>query len=143
MPINDSLDLSHGSVLHIKGFSTRGHPPRNKFCVILGRENPSGEVLAFLISSQPQYAKQSAYCNEIVTIPKGAVHYLPQESFIQCFVLERLDPEKLADEFDSGAIDQKGKLPTKYLYRIKASVEKSKLLTQQEIDSVIHVLALP
>ena len=142
MPKDDNLDLSQGSVLHIKSFSTRGHPPKNKFCLILGRENPSGDVLAFLISSQAQYAQQPAYRNEIVTIARGAVHFLSQESFIQCFTLERLDSEKLADGFDSGLVEHKGKLSKKYLYRVKETVEKSKLLTQQEIEVVMDSLDL-
>ena len=142
MPKDDSLDLSQGSVLHVKGFSTRGHPPKNKFCVILGKENPSGKILAFLISSQAQYAEQSEFCNEIVTIANGAVHFLSQESFIQCFSLERLDSEKLADGYERGAIQHKGKISKKYLYRIKETVKNSKLLTQQEIESVIQTLGL-
>ena len=142
MPKDDSLDLAQGSVLHIKGFSTRGHPPKNKFCLILGSQNPSEEVLAFLISSQAQYAEQPAFCDEIVAIAKGAVHFLSQESFIQCFVLERLDPEKLAAGFESGTVEHKGKLSKKYLYRVKEAVENSKLLTRQEIASVIQALGL-
>lgn len=143
MPKSENLDISRGSVLHIKGFSTRGHPPKNKFCLILGKETPSGEVLAFLISSQSQYAEQSAYRNEIVTIARDAVHFLSQVSFVQCFTLERLDHEKLTNGFESGVVEHRGKLSKKYLYRIKETVKNSNLLTQQDIDAAIRVLALP
>ena len=67
---------------------------------------------------------------------------MSQESFIQCFSLERLDSEKLSDRYESGAIQHKGKISKKYLYRIKETVKNSKLLTQQEIESVIQTLGL-
>jgi hypothetical protein len=138
----DNLDLSQGSVLHIKGFSSRGHPPKNKFCLVLGTSEPS-TVLAFLISSQPQYRQQAAFCNELATIPKGGVQFLSQESFVQCFTLERLDADKLVEGFSRGSVENKGKLGKKYLYKVRDVVKNSKLLTQDEIGAVLTVLSLP
>ena len=44
----DRVDLTPGAVLHIKGFSSRGHPPKNKYILIIGHASDS-EVLGFLI----------------------------------------------------------------------------------------------
>lgn len=142
MPNGKELDLSQGSVLHIKGFSTRGHPPKNKYCLVLGVEQHSS-VLVFLISSQQKYREHPSFRDELVTVPKGAVHFLPQESFIQCFTLEKLDKEKLDDGYSRGLVDHKGKLGMKYLYKIRDAVKNSKLLTQQEVQSVLEILNLP
>lgn len=142
MPNGKELDLSQGSVLHIKGFSTRGHPPKNKYCLVLGVEQHSS-VLAFLISSQRKYCEQPSFRDELVTVPKGAVQFLPQESFIQCFTLEKLDKKNLDDGYTRDLVDHKGKLGTKYLYKIRDVVKNSKLLTQQEIQSILGTLNLP
>ncbi len=142
MPNGKELNLSQGSVLHIKGFSSRGHPPKNKYCLVLGVEQHSS-VLVFLISSQQKYCEQASFRDELVTVPKGAVHFLSQESFIQCFTLEKLDKEKLDDAYTRGLVDHKGKLGTKYLYKIRDVVKNSKLLTQQEVESILETLNLP
>lgn len=141
MPKSSDLDISPGSVLHIKAFSTRGHPPKNKFCVVLGTEGPS-TVLVFLISSQVQYRQQADFRDEIVAIPRDAVHFLSQESFIQCFTLEKLDVDKLRDGLERGMVDRRGRLDKKYLYKVRDAVKGSKLLSQQEIDLVLGVLSL-
>jgi hypothetical protein len=46
-----SLDLSPGSVLHIKDYSSRGHPAKNKYLVIIGFVSET-VAIGFLISSQ-------------------------------------------------------------------------------------------
>ena len=69
--------------------------------------------------------------------------FLSQESFIQCFTLERLDALSLKEGFLSGKVECKGKLGKKYLYKIRDAVKDSKLLTAHEIDSVLKTLGLP
>lgn len=62
MPPNKP-DLSQCSVLHIKDFYSRGHPPKNKYILVIGQSSES-EVLAFLISAS------SATCNAKATKTK-------------------------------------------------------------------------
>jgi len=142
VPKSKPLDLSSGSVLHIKDFSTRGHPPKNKYCLIIGEES-AFIVLAFLLSSQRHYLEQATLCDELVVIPQAAVHFLPEESFIQCFTLEKLDKDKLSAGYETGGVDHKGKLGPKYLYKVRDAVKNSKVLTQEEIEMVLAALNLP
>src|ERR1035441_10074241 len=78
MPPN-KIDLSAGSVLHVRGFSSRGHPPKDKFVLIIGQKSDS-EVLGFLISSQLVYLGLQTHKNEVVKVPPNATAFLRAES---------------------------------------------------------------
>jgi hypothetical protein len=135
----DEIDLRQGSVLHIEEFSTRNHPKKNKYVLILGKPGGS-EVLAFLISSQLRYLKMDTHKDEVVRIPQQATACLPNESIIQCFTLERLLVSELRESFEMGAIQNKGLLPVKYLHKARDVVRQSRLLTQIEIEHALAVL---
>jgi len=76
----DRVDLTPGAVLHIKGFSSRGHPAKNKYLLILGCVSES-EVLGFLISSQLGYLRQESHKKEVVRIPdRATAFFAPYES---------------------------------------------------------------
>ena len=92
--------LTCGCVLHIAGFSSRGHTPRNKYILILGQVNDY-TALGFLISSQLAYLGQDSHRVEVVRIPQGATGFLRYESIIQCFELEQLSIPDLSDGFDN------------------------------------------
>jgi hypothetical protein len=133
------VDLSSGSVLHIRGFSSRGHQPKDKFLLIVGQKSDS-EALGFLISSQLTYLRQDAFKNEVVKVPHNATVFLRVESIIQCFSLERLSIPSLCEGFEDGRVDNVGKMPVKYLHRIREVVAKSLLLTQYDIEDAIRLL---
>jgi hypothetical protein len=138
MPPN-RIDLSAGSVLHIRGFASRGHPAKDKFLLIIGQKSES-EALGFLISSQLVYLKQDAFKNEVVKVPHNATAFLRFESIIQCFSLERMSVTSLREGFEDGKINNSGKMPVKYLHRIREVVAGSQLLTQYDIDDALKVL---
>ena len=73
MPPN-RIDLRAGNVLHIRGFSSRGHPPKDKYVLIIGQKFVS-EALGFLISSQLAYLKQEVYKNEVVKVPHNSTAF--------------------------------------------------------------------
>ena len=83
----DRVDLHPGAVLHIRGFASRGHPPKNKYIPIIGCPTDS-DVLGFLISSQLAYLEQESHKREVVLIPDRATAFLNRKSIIQCFHLE-------------------------------------------------------
>src|ERR1035441_1112179 len=138
MPPN-KIDLSAGSVLHVRGFSSRGHPPKDKFVLIIGQKSDS-EVLGFLISSQLVYLGLQTHKNEVVKVPHNATAFLRAESIIQCFVLERLALTSLCEGFEDGKITNAGKLRVKYLHKIRDVVRDSFLLAQRDIDDAVRVL---
>ena len=138
MPPN-KVDLSAGSVLHVRGFSSRGHLPKDKYVLIIGQKSDS-EVLGFLISSQLVYLKREPHKNEVVKVPHNATAFLRAESIVQCFELERLAFTSLYEGFDDGRISNCGKLPIKYLHKIREVVMESFLLAQRDIDDALKVL---
>lgn len=132
-------DLSQCSVLHIKDFCSRGHTPKNKYLLVIGQSSES-EVLAFLISSQLSYLQRESHKNEVVRLPANATSFLPFQSIIQCFELERLSISSLYDGFERGGVTNKGKLPVRYAHKIREVVKESRLLTQLDIDLALRVL---
>jgi hypothetical protein len=138
MPPN-SVDLSAGSVLHIRGFSSRGHPAKDKYVLIIGQKSDS-EALGLLISSQLTYLKHDTFKNEVVRVPHNATVFLSSESIIQCFTMERLSVTSLCEGFEDGKINNAGKMPVKYLHRIREVITTSQLLTQYDIDDGLRVL---
>jgi hypothetical protein len=133
------VDLTPGAVLHIKGFSSSGHPAKNKYLLILGGIGES-EVLGFLISSQLGYLKQESHKKEVVRIPDRATAFLRSESIIQCFELECLSIGSLCDGFERGLVTNEGRLPTRYLHKIREVVAESRLLPQIDIERVLRIL---
>jgi hypothetical protein len=139
MPSQSKADLSAGTVLHVKDYSSRGHPPKDKYLILIGccTENV---VLAFLISSQLSYLKQDSHRKEVVRVPHNATDFLPSESIIQCFEMERLSLELLQDGIESGKVSRCGRFPVKYLHLIREAVSASTLLPQKDIDDAMAVL---
>jgi hypothetical protein len=135
----DRIDLNPGSVLHIKGYASRGHPPKNKYILVIGQFTES-EVLGFLISSQLGYLRQESHKREVVRIPDKATAFLPFESIIQCFELEYLHISSLCEGFEDGAITNMGRLSPRYLYKIREVVKESRLLAQNDIERILRVL---
>lgn len=131
--------LTCGCVLHVAGFSSRGHTPRNKYILILGQVNDY-TALGFLISSQLAYLGQDSHRVEVVRIPQGATGFLRYESIIQCFELEQLSIPDLSDGFDNGRVAVVGRIQTRYLHRIREAVTNSRLPTQRDIDAALSLL---
>ena len=139
MPPSNPLSLAAGSVLYIKGYSSRGHAPKNKYAYILGNQGPA-VVLAFLVSTQPIH-RGTGLDKEVVVIPRLATSIFSQESYIQCFhVVERLDANDLNAAHSRGEIEYKGRLRTTYLYKVKEVVRNSDVLSQQEIMDCLAIL---
>ncbi len=134
----DRIDLSPSSVLHVKGYSSREHPRKNKYVLIIGRSTTV--ALGFLISSQLAYLHQESHKREVVRIPHRATSFLSVESIIQCFELEVLSVSSLCGGFERGDVTNAGRLPTRYLHKIRAVVQESRLLSQAEIDQILRVL---
>jgi hypothetical protein len=97
-------------------------------------------ILAFLISGQLSYLETESHRNEVVRIPHNATTIFRRDSIIQCFEIERLSLELLREGLESGKISQCGKLPIKYMHRIREAVSKSNLLPQNDIDDALLVL---
>ena len=79
---------------------------------------------------------------ETVVIPDRATNFLTRESYIQCWVLERLYVPSLEQGFRSGQVKLCGKLPTRYLYKIRGVVRESFLLEQDDAEVVLRVLGM-
>ncbi len=135
----DRVDLTPGAVLHIKGFSSRGHPAKNKYLLILGCISES-EVLGFLISSQLGYLEQESHRKEVVRIADRATAFLRSESIIQCFELECLSIGSLCDGFERGLVTNEGRLPVRYLHKVREVVTESRLLPQIDIERALRTL---
>jgi len=135
----DRVDLRSGAVLHIRGYSSRGHPAKNKYILILGLLTDS-EALGFLISSQLSYLGQESHRAEVVPIPDGATAFLRYESIIQCFELEYLSIPELCNGFAQGIVTNAGRLPVRYLHRVREAVSRSRLLPQNDIEAALRVL---
>jgi len=139
MPPDDSVDLHPGAVLHIKNFSTRGHPQKNKYLLVIGCLGET-EVLGFLIYSQLNYLQLPSQKREVVRIASYVTPFLHCESIIQCFELERLSRTALCEGYECGAIENEGRLPVRFLHLIRETVRASFLLTQEAIDIALKVL---
>lgn len=139
MPPRNRLDLSPGTVLHVKDYSSRGHPQKSKYLIVIGFATET-VVLGFLISGQMGYLEQESHREEVVRIPHNATAFIRSESIIQCFEMERLPLESLCDGFEDGRVSRPGKLSIKYLHRIRETVEGSKLLSQADIQAALRVL---
>lgn len=135
----DRVDLAPGAVLHIKDFSSRGHPAKNKYLLILGCTSES-EVLGFLISSQLGYLEQESHKKEVVRIPDRATAFLRSESMIQCFELECLSIDSLCDGFERGLVTNSGRLSIRYLHKVREAVTESRLLPQIDIERALRIL---
>jgi hypothetical protein len=141
MPQSDP-DLKPGSVLHIKKYSSRGHPSKNKYVFVVGFVSET-VIAGFLISSQLSYLQQETHKKEIVRIPHNATSFLRAESIIQCFEMERLSMESICQGFQDGSVTCCGRLGVKYLYNIRKVVEGSRLLAQMDIESLLQILPTP
>jgi hypothetical protein len=82
MPPQSEPDLTPGTVLHIKGYSSRGHPAKDKYLVLIGCCSES-VVLGFLISSQLRYLEQESHRSEVVRVPHNATTFIRFETIIQ------------------------------------------------------------
>jgi hypothetical protein len=133
------VDLAAGAVLHIQDFSSPGHPAKNKYLLIIGSISDS-EVLGFLISSQLGYLKQEGYRKEVVRIPDRATAFLRSESIIQCFELECLSIGSLCGGFERGLVTNAGRLPIRYLHKVREAVTESRLLPQIDIERALRIL---
>ena len=98
------------------------------------------EALAFLISSQLHYLERESHRREVVRIPAGATTFLRVESIIQCFSLESLSVTDLCVGFEQGLVTNAGKLPVRYLHKVREVVVESRLLSQQDIERAVRVL---
>ena len=136
---HDRVDVHPGSVLHIKGFASRGHPAKNKYILIIGCPTDS-EALGFLISSQLAYLEQESHKREVVLIPDRATAFLNRKSIIQCFHLEYLSRNSLCEGFEQGMVTNAGRLSARYLYKVKEVVTGSRLLAQIDIDLALSIL---
>jgi hypothetical protein len=114
----DRVDLQPGSVLHIKRYTSRRHPEKDKYVLIIGKASDS-EVLGFLISSQLGYLDQASHKREVVRIPDRATAFLRYESIIQCFELEHLPIGNLCEGFEQGDVTNQGRLPLRYLHKVR------------------------
>jgi hypothetical protein len=141
MPPGKKLDLSPSSVLLIHGYRSRGHAPKSKFLLVIGAETDT-RALGFLISSQAHWMSSPPHRRETVVIPDRATSFLSRESYIQCWVLERLDIPRLEQGLETGQVKRCGKLPTRYLYKICDVVRESFLLEQNDAEAVLQVLGL-
>jgi hypothetical protein len=139
MPPQNSLDFRPGTVLHIKDYSSRGHPPRNKYVVVIGLATDN-VALGFLISSQLGYLERDTHRSEVVRIPHNATTFIRVESIIQCFEMERLLVDSLCEGFENGRVTCPGRLKTKYLHRIREVVQASNLLPQEDIEIALRLL---
>ena len=137
------LDLSPGTVLPIKEFSSRGHPPKNKYVLIIGSHSDSVIALGFLISSQLQYLQRETHKKEIVRVPDRATTFLYRESIIQCFHLEKLSVSELCAGSDAGRVTCEGRLGARYLHKVRDCVENSRLLAHEDIELALNVLPKP
>lgn len=76
----------------------------------------------------------------MVRIPAGATTFLRVESIIQCFSLESLSVTDLCVGFEQGLVTNAGKLPVRYLHKVREVVVESRLLSQQDIERAVRVL---
>jgi hypothetical protein len=84
--------------------------------------------------------KQDAFKKEVVKVPHNAMAFLRLESIIQCFTMERLSVTSLCEGFEGGKIENMGRLPLKYLHRMREVVTESLLLAKYDIDDAVKVL---
>ena len=136
----ENLGLSPGTVIHIRRYSSRGHPPRNKYLFLIGPETRT-TIAAFLVSSQQHWRESKEHAKEMVCIPNNATNFLSSESFIQCWVLERLDLDSLRRGFENGSVRAVGKLPLRYLYKVRDTARESYLLQQRDIEAVVRIVS--
>ena len=78
-----------------------------------------------------------------MVIPNGATAFLSRESYIQCFQeVERLDVAELLTAFENGRLKVRGRMTTKFIYKIRDVVRDSEVLTEQDIQDCLSVLHL-
>jgi hypothetical protein len=97
-------------------------------------------VLGFLVSSKLDYLRHPDYKTEVVRIPQNATTMFAVDSVIQCFSLECLSVSALCEGFESGVIQNKGRLLAKYLHKTRDAVRQSRFLTQIEIEKALRLL---
>lgn len=133
------LDLSPGTVIHVKGFiGVGGFSAKNKFLIIIGWHSAT-IVLAFRITSQTVY-RDSNLARELVTVPSNSTPCLKKESFIQCFhEVERLKVDELEAACAKGLVSKTGELRS-FLTRIREVVEVSDVLSPDDIAHTLVVI---
>lgn len=94
---------------------------------VIGPEMPS-VLLAFLISAQGKWMSSEAHKRESVVVPKGTAPFLGRQSFIQCWVLERLDLDTLRAGMQRHAVECCGNLPRRFLQMVREVVHDPYLL---------------
>lgn len=72
--------------------------------------------------------KSEAHKRETVVIPKGTVPFLTRESYIQCWVLERLDLPAIRSGMERGTVQCRGALPRQFLQQVRDAVADPYLL---------------
>lgn len=141
MPLSKKppLDLSPGSIIHIKGFSgNAGFAAKNKFLVVVGQHSTI-VVLAFRITSQNVYAT-SYLARELVFVPANSHRCLPKDSYIQCFhEVERLDVAELQAGWANGSAITAGEI-AHMLPKIREVVEVSDVLSPNDITDVLAAI---
>jgi hypothetical protein len=136
------LNLTAGTVLHVAGYSSRGHSPKDKYVVVIGAATGT-TVLGFLVSSRGHYMEVAEYRRESVVIPAQSTSFLGRESYVQCWVVERLDRVGLEEGFRTGQVERCGQLSGRWLHKIREVVENSELLTADEVRETLRVLPSP
>ena len=130
------LDLSAGSILHIRGFQNNsGFAPKNKYLISVGWHS-THVILAFRITSQNLYT-QTNLARELVHIPSGTVGCLTKHSYIQCFHdVERLDIGQLQAGWVANNVTTVGKHAA-CIATIHGVVQISDVLSPQDIADVL------
>jgi hypothetical protein len=140
VPTSSQLDLSAGSILHIEGYSSGSHAPKDKFLFIIGPRNPA-VVLAFLLSSQEKYTVNAIYKKELVQVPMNAAGFMSKPTHIQCWNVEELDVGELQKGALDGRVTCVGKFGVDIVGLVLDVVSESSLLRQIEISEVARVLS--
>jgi hypothetical protein len=97
-------------------------------------------MLAFLISSQTKWMNSEAHKRETVVIPRATVPFLACESFIQCWVLERLDLATVRVGIQRHTVECCGALPRRFLQRVRDIVADPYLLESGDAFAARWVL---
>jgi hypothetical protein len=127
-------------VLHIEDFKSFGFEPKDKYLFIIGHES-TASVFAFVISSQTKYANHPFLKREQVHIPVKTIPGLPSESWIQCFhCVHSLSVASLEAGFTKQTVSYKGKLPPKFLQKVREVVYCSDVLKGFEIEDCLAAI---
>jgi hypothetical protein len=106
---------------------------------VVGPETPS-VLLAFLISAQDRWMNSDAHKRETVVVPNGTAPFLRRESFIQCWVLERLDLDALRAGMQRNTVEYCGNLPRRFLQTVREVVDDPYLLESGDAFAARWVL---